>query len=59
MCGLMYIKTKDEVLKDRPILTDDGKLLVNMNGKVYEIKVGEKGEFKYYETGVSNVQRDY
>ena len=55
---LKWVKTKDELLLDKPVLTDDGRLLVVIMGKVYEIKIGAKGECKYYEAIQSNLQRD-
>lgn len=50
-----HVKTKDDCLKDKPILTDDGRLLTKLDGKVYEIKINEKGDCKYYETNISNL----
>lgn len=58
MGDLKWVKTKEQLLADKPILTDDGRLLVIIMGKVYEVKIGMKGECKYYATIQSNLQRD-
>ena len=58
MGDLKWVKTKEQLLADKPILTDDGRLIVYIGAKAYEIKIGLKGECKYYETNISNLQRN-